>query len=67
MIDPVRNLERKYMYIASRQNPMVTRPQITKDKFSHVMAFPGQASRESGSTLIAIINLGPNILHGSES
>ena len=38
----------------------VTRPEITKDRFSHVMAFPGQATvddevRESGSTLIAII------------
>ena len=43
-------------------NPIfsVTGPQITKDKFSHVKAFPGQGTiddevRESGSTLIVII------------
>ena len=51
------------------QNPIftVTGPQIKqdildlwKDRFSHVMAFPGQATiddevRESGSTLITVI------------
>ena len=49
MIDPLRN-------------PIftITGPQITKDRFSHVMAFPGQATiddevRESGSTLIVVI------------
>ena len=45
MIDPLRN-----------SNFTVTGPQITKDRFSYVMAFPGQVTiDESGSTLIAII------------
>ena len=51
--------------LACASNPVsgckrVSQPQITKDRFSHVMAFHGQATeddkvRESGSTLIAII------------